>query len=67
MMDRVAIVAFIWFGCWIAGFAELGKVLFHNPGVWAIWGFVLALLTVFAWPWVLPARLERWMHDLHPE
>ncbi len=66
-MDRVAIVAFTWFGCWIAGSAELGKVVFHDPGTWAIGGFVLALLTVFSWPFVLPSRLERWMHDPRPE
>jgi hypothetical protein len=64
-MDRVAIVAVLWFAGWIAGTSEFGKLLFNDPGTGAIWGFILALFTVFAWPWVLPHSLEHWMHDPH--
>ena len=63
IMDRVALVAVLWFAGWIAGSSELCKVLLNDPGTGAIWGFILALLTVFAWPWVLPPSVEHWMHD----
>jgi len=65
IMDRVALVAVLWFVGWIAGSLEFSKLLFNDPGTGAIWGFILALLTVFAWPWVLPPSLEHWMHDPH--
>ena len=64
-MDRVALVAVLWFVGWIAGSWEFSKLLFDDPGTGAICGFILALLTVFAWPWVLPPPLEHWMHDPH--
>jgi len=64
-MDRVAIVAVLWFVVWIAGGSEFSKLVFNAPGTGAVWGFVLALLTVFTWPWVLPRPLEHWMHDPH--
>ena len=62
-MDRVAIVALLWFVGWTTAACQLSKYLFHDPGTGAIVGFTLALLTVFAWPWLLPHRLESWMHD----
>ena len=61
-MDRVALVACLWFAAWIAGGAELAKLMFSAPLSGSIWGFVLALLTVFLWPWVMPRALEDWMH-----
>jgi hypothetical protein len=64
-MDRVAIVALLWFAIWTAGASQLSKLMFNDPGTGAVWGFVLALITVFSWPWVLPRSLEHWMHDPH--
>jgi hypothetical protein len=64
-MDRVAIVAVLWFAGWITIGVELSKLVFNAPGSGAVWGFVLALITVFTWPWVLPRPLEHWMHDPH--
>jgi putative effector of murein hydrolase LrgA (UPF0299 family) len=61
-MDRVALVACLWFVGWIAGGAELAKLMFNAPLSGSIWGFVLALITVFLWPWVMPRALEDWMH-----
>jgi hypothetical protein len=63
VMDRVAIVALAWFVGWITAATELFKYLLNDPGTGVILGFTLALLTVFAWPWILPHRLECWMHD----
>jgi hypothetical protein len=64
-MDRVAIVALLWFVGWTAATSEFSKLLFNDPGTGAVLGFVLALITVFTWPWVLPRFLEHWMHDPH--
>ena len=64
-MDRVALVAVLWFAFWIAGGAELAKITFNAPLSGSIWGFVLALLTVFLWPWVMPDAIENWMHGSH--
>ena len=63
MMDRVAIVALLWFAGWIVATSEFSKLLFNAPGTGIVWGFVIALITVFTWPWVLPRSLEHWMHD----
>lgn len=65
-MDRIAIVALVWFAGWTTAICQLSKYLFSDPGSGAIVGFMLALLTVFSWPWILPPRLERWMYDLRP-
>jgi hypothetical protein len=59
-MDRVAFVAILWFVFWTATGVVLGRVL-DTPGTFTIAGFIFALLSVFAWPWILPERLNRWM------
>ena len=61
-MDRVALVACLWFVGWIFAGLEVSKLAFNAPLSGGIWGFVLALLTVFLWPWVMPRTLEDWMH-----
>ena len=61
-MDRVALVACLWFVGWIAAGSEIAKLAFDAPLSGSIWGFILALLTVFLWPWVMPRALEDWMH-----
>ena len=61
-MDRVAIVAWLWFiGLTLAGLV-IGR-LFGSPGTGAVWGFIVALVAVFGWPYILPNRIEHWMHD----
>ncbi|MBX9828157.1 MAG: hypothetical protein K2Y27_24575 [Xanthobacteraceae bacterium] len=62
-MDRVALIAVLWFAAWIAGGAELAKVTLNAPLSGSIWGFVLALLTVFLWPWLMPRAVDDWMHN----
>ena len=59
-MDRVALVAWGWFLAWIGLGWIVGRLL-DVPGTFTVAGFVVALLTVFAWPWVLPESLNRWM------
>src|SRR5687767_6160470 len=67
-MGRVAIVAGCWFALWMALGSLVGGLtagghggvqngiyfgLFH--GAW------IAALTSFAWPWIMPESLARWM------
>jgi hypothetical protein len=59
-MDRVAFVTICWFVFWTCVGLVLGRVL-DVPGTFTVGGFIFALLTVFAWPWVLPERLNNWM------
>ena len=59
-MDRVAFVTICWFVFWTGGGVILGRIL-DIPGTITVSGFIFALVTVFAWPWVLPERLNRWM------
>jgi hypothetical protein len=59
-MDRVALVAWGWFLGW-TGFGWIVGRMLEVPGTFTVTGFIVALLTVFAWPWVLPERLNRWM------
>jgi hypothetical protein len=67
-MGRVAIVAGCWYLLWIAIVAvyagltsgpsrEIAHALYFGllHGAW------LALVTSFAWPWILPDRIDRWM------
>jgi hypothetical protein len=59
-MDRVALVAICWFAFWVVVGVVLGRYL-EMPGFGGIYGFVFALVSVFAWPWVLPNWLLDWM------
>ena len=59
-MDRVALVAICWFAFWTTVGVVLGRYM-EMPGFGGIYGFGFALVSVFAWPWVLPNRLQDWM------
>jgi hypothetical protein len=59
-MDRVAFVAVCWFAFWTSMGVLAGRLL-ETPGTWTVAGFVFALVSVFAWPWILPEALNRWM------
>jgi hypothetical protein len=59
-MDRVAFVAICWFVFWTGAGSILGRYL-DVPGTITAAGFVFALVSVFAWPWILPERLNNWM------
>lgn len=69
MGRRVVIVAGIWFAFWMmlgsvvgglmggsSGGAQNGIYFGFFNGAW--W----ALLTSFAWPWVMPTAIDRWMY-----
>jgi hypothetical protein len=68
-MARVALVAAIWFAFWMTLGSIVGAYTGGDHGDWqnALYGGIfngalLAVLTSFAWPWVMPRRLERWMY-----
>jgi len=64
-MDRVALIAVVWFLGWVAAGSALARLMFSAPMSGGIWGFVLALLSVFLWPWLLPRSVDDWMHSSH--
>jgi hypothetical protein len=67
-MGRVAIVAACWFAFWMALGSIVGG-LTGGPGggvtngiyFGAFNGAWWAVLTSFAWPWIMPDSVERWM------
>ena len=60
--DRVALVGFCWFALWTSVGTALGRWL-QLPGSCTIAGFFFALVTIFAWPWVLPDFVWTWMDE----
>jgi hypothetical protein len=64
--DRVAIVGWIWFIAWTLAGDAVGRWLFACPGTGLVWGFLIALATLPAWPWIMPPALDDWMHELPP-
>ena len=68
-MKRVALVAGVWFLFWIVVGAVVGGLTGGNAGgvqngiyFGAFNGTWWALLTSFSWPWLMPARIDRWMY-----
>ena len=61
-MDRVALVALLWFAFWTSAGDAIGY-WFKTPGTGLVLGFIFALITVVSWPWVLPEALDDWMHN----
>jgi hypothetical protein len=61
-MNRVPLVAFCWFAFWTGAGAILGRLL-DTPGTYTVLGFFFALVSMFAWPWILPERLNEWMSE----
>jgi hypothetical protein len=69
MGRRVVIVAGTWFAFWMILGSVIGGLMggsgggvqngiyfgFFNGASWA-------LLTSFAWPWVMPTAIDRWMY-----
>ena len=66
-MGRTALIAGVWFAFWmIIGGAIVGFVSpSHDipPHIYqgVMSGAFLAALTSFAWPWILPRIIDRWM------
>ncbi len=61
-IDRVALVALLWFAFWTGAGDAVGH-WFKTPGTGMVLGFVFALFTVLAWPLVMPRAVDDWMHD----
>jgi hypothetical protein len=61
-VDRVALVAWLWFIFWVVGGDLIGR-WFGMPGTGKVFGFLFALSTVWTWPWVMPESLDDWMYD----
>jgi hypothetical protein len=67
-MGRVALVAACWFAFWMTLGSVIGG-LTGGPGggvsngiyFGAFNGAWWAALTSFAWPWIMPDAIERWM------
>jgi hypothetical protein len=63
MDDRVAVVGLIWFTSFTFAGDQIGRLLFSMPGTGASLGFIFALVSLLAWPFIMPTALENWMHD----
>ena len=61
-VDRVAIVALLWFVVLTTGGDAIGY-WFKTPGTGLVLGFLFALATIVTWPWVMPRAVDDWMHD----
>lgn len=61
-MNRVPLVALGWFAFWTAAGSVLGRYL-DTPGTFTAAGFALGVVSVFAWPIILPDRLQDWMDE----
>ncbi len=67
-MGRTAIIAGSWFAFWMIVGGALGGFLAPTTDVrltniyYGIFnGAFFAVLTSFAWPWIMPRVIDRWM------
>ncbi len=67
-MGRTAVVAGVWFVLWMTAGALYGGLTAPpaggvGNGVYSgiFTGALVAVVTSFAWPWILPRRVDRWM------
>jgi hypothetical protein len=65
-MGRVFVVAGCWFLFWMGLGALIGGLTgepagFHGAWSGAIRGAWIAALSSFAWPWIMPESISRWM------
>jgi hypothetical protein len=60
-MDRIALVALCWFLFWTGLGVVTGKLL-GMPGTATLLGFLFALFSTFAWPWIMPEAISNWMN-----
>jgi membrane protein DedA with SNARE-associated domain len=59
-MNRIPIVMTLWFALWTTLGYLFGRVL-ETPGIYTSAGFILALPSIFSWPFIFPERLLDWM------
>jgi hypothetical protein len=51
----------MWFAVWTVAGNAVGHWL-GIPGTGMVAGCIVGLVTVFTWPWILPAFIDDWMH-----
>lgn len=68
-MKRIAAVAAVWFAFWMILMSVAGGLTGGDHGDWQnrlyagfFNGALIAVLTSFLWPWLMPRRFERWMY-----
>jgi len=62
MMNRVPLVGACWFIFW-TGVGFIAGRLLGVPVSYTVGGFGLGLISMFAWPFIFPNRLQNWMED----
>ena len=67
-MGRTAVFAGLWFAFWMIAGGAIGGVVASKPDVvstgiyYGIFnGAFFAALTSFAWPWIMPRFIDRWI------
>ncbi len=67
-MGRTAVIAGLWFVFWMIVGGAVGGFTAPKPDVvstsiyYGIFnGAFFAVLTSFAWPWIMPRFIDRWM------
>lgn len=67
-MGRTGVVALFWFAFWMIAGGAFGGYTASKPdlvsnGIYfgVFNGAFIAVLTSFAWPWVMPRVVDRWM------
>lgn len=67
-MGRVALVIGLWFAFWMIAGATVGGLTARPAGgmqngiyYGALNGALVAFVASFAWPWIMPNVIDRWM------
>ena len=67
-MGRTAVIAGFWFAFWMIAGGAIGGLMASKPDVvstgiyYGIFnGAFFAALTSFAWPWIMPRSIDRWI------
>ena len=61
MPDRVVIVLTVWLTVFTGAGSLLGRYVLDIPGTLTVAGFLIAVVTTFLWPWIMPGPIDRWM------
>jgi hypothetical protein len=67
-MGRTAVIALLWFALWMMVGGTVGGLTAPKPemvttGIYygVFNGAFFAVLSSFAWPWIMPRFIDRWM------
>ena len=66
-MGRTALIAGVWFAFWMIVGGAVGGFISPKQDIapyiyqGVLNGAFFAVLTSFAWPWILPRIIDRWM------